>query len=352
MMDKVIYNLTSPAYYIPLAIALGTYIVLWILKNVVIKRLKKVTSFTDFYLDDIVLAVLEQTKNFFILITSIYAGFQAFHLDKVYGATVDKAFIVLISVQVIIWGKQAINSWVFYTIKRKNDDPSVKTSLGFMGLIFKFIFITGVFLFVLNNMGVNVSTFITGLGVGGVAIALATQNILSDLFSSLSIVMDKPFIVGDFIILGEWMGTVEHVGLKTTRLRSLGGEQIIISNTDLLNSKVRNYKRMIERRVVFQLGVTYQSKREDLKRAPEIIEGIIKSQELTRFDRAHFVRYGASSLDFEVVYWILSPEYLDFANIHQKVLFDIHEAFEKNNLDFAYPTQTLYIEQTKKQPSV
>jgi small-conductance mechanosensitive channel len=351
MLEKFFENVISPAYYIPLAIGLGTFTGLWIVKNVVIKRLKRISSHTQMYLDDIVLAILEETKNFFILTVSLYLGFQAFYLDKVYGKWVDKVFVVLVALQGIIWAKQAVNSWVAITIKRKNDDPSVKTSLGFLGLILKFLLIAGVLLFALNNLGVNVSTFITGLGVGGVAIALATQNILSDLFSSLSIVMDKPFIVGDFITIGEWMGTIEHVGLKTTRLRSLGGEQIIMSNTDLLASKIRNYKRMQERRVVFQLGVTYQTKREDLKRAPGIVEEIIKRLEGTRFDRAHFVRYGASSLDIEIVYWVLSPDYLVYADLHQKVLFEIHEAFETNNLDFAYPTQTLFIEKVNQSPA-
>lgn len=350
MIDNFFNHITNPAYYIPLSIGIGTYLGLWIIKNIVIKRLKYISEKTEMYLDDVFLASLEETKHFFILAVSFFVGFQAFHLDKEYGSWVDRAFVIIVAIQAVIWVSKAVNSWVSITIKRKNDDPSVKTSLGFIGLIVKFLLIAGVFLFTLNNLGVNVTTFVAGLGVGGVAIALATQNILSDLFSSLSIVMDKPFIVGDFIIVGEWMGTIEHVGLKTTRLRSIGGEQIIMSNTDLLSSKIRNYKRMQERRVVFQIGVTYQTKREDLKRAPGIIEDIIKAQELTRFDRSHFVRYGASSLDIEVVYWILKPEYIVYADIHQKVLFEIHEAFEKNNLDFAYPTQTLFIEQ-KKAPS-
>jgi small-conductance mechanosensitive channel len=335
---------TNPAYYVPILIGLSTYVTLWILKNVVIARIQRISTRTDTYLKEVILVTLEKTNHLFILLTSLYVGFYASPLLKDYGHWVNKLYISVASIQLIIWGLQAITSWFEFAIKKKNNDPSVKTSFGFISLLFKLIYIVGVLLFALNNIGVNVSTFVAGLGVGGIAIALATQNILGDLFSSLSIVMDKPFIVGDFISLGDWKGTIEHIGLKTTRIRSLSGEQIIISNSDLLSSKIRNFKRMAERRSVFQLGVTYQTKREDLKRAPAIIEEIIRKEEKARFDRAHFVAYGASSLDIEVVYWVLSPDYKEFADIHQRVLLSIHEAFEVNNLSFAYPTQTLFIE--------
>jgi small-conductance mechanosensitive channel len=341
--------LLEPANYIPLFIAIGTYLALWILKNIGIVRLRKISIKTTTIVDDLVLSVLEKTRGFFMLGTSLYVGFQAYHLDKVYGHHADRAFIVLTALQVIIWGKEAVNSWIVLSLEKKNNDPSLKTSLGFVGLLIKFVLISIVLLFALNNLGFNISTFIAGLGVGGIAIALATQNILGDLFSSLSIVLDKPFIVGDFVSLGEWMGTVEHIGLKTTRIRSISGEQIVISNTDLLSSKIRNFKRMEQRRVVFQLGVTYATKRENLRKAPGLIKEIICSHEKTRFDRANFISYGAYSLDIEVAYFVMSSEYTFFADTHEKILLDIHEAFEANDLDFAFPTQSLILERKEQQ---
>ncbi len=339
--------LSVPQNYLPILISILAYLILWIVKNVVISRLKKFSQDTETYLDDVVLISLEKTKFFFILGASLYIGFQTSVFDnKKYGPVADKLFLILFSVQVLFWGVEGISNWFDFAAKKRNGDPSLKTSFGFLSLIVKVSFVITVVMFTLNNLGVNVSTFVTGLGVGGVAIALATQNILGDLFSSLSIVLDKPFVVGDTINLGEWQGEVEHIGLKTTRIRSLSGEQIIISNSDLLSSKIRNFKRMQRRRVVFRLGVTYQAKRENLRLIPNLMSEIISKYQNAELDRAHFVAYGGSSLDFEIVYWVTTPEYKDYADIHQEILFDIHESFEKHDLQFAYPTQTLYIEKT------
>jgi small-conductance mechanosensitive channel len=345
MSRDLFLNFLEPKYYIPVLISIGTYLLLWLVKDVIILKLKKISETTETIIDDVILLALQKTKFLFILGTSIYIGFQTSPFDtKKNGPLADKLFLILFSFQTLLWGMDAINNWFRLSIEKKNDDPSLKTSFGFLGLLIKIAFSVTVVLFTLNNLGVNVSTFIAGLGVGGIAIALATQNILGDLFSSLSIVLDKPFIVGDSINLGEWQGEVEHIGLKTTRLRSLGGEQIIISNSDLLASKIRNYKRMQKRRVAFTLGVTYQAKRENLKLVPSMIKKIVEKYAEAEFDRTHFVRYGASSLDFEIVYWVLSPEYKDFADLQEKILFDIHEAFENHSLEFAYPTQTLFLE--------
>ena len=163
------------------------------------------------------------------------------------------------------------------------------------------------------------------------------------LLASLSIALDRPFVVGDFVIVGEFMGTVEHIGIKSCRLRSLSGEQITISNTDLLGSRLRNYGRMLERRVLFMLHVTYETPRDKLKRIPELIADIVRSQEQTRFERAHFAKYGDFSLDFETVYHVLSPDYTKYMDIQQAIFFAIHEAFERDGIEFAYPTHKLWL---------
>lgn len=336
--------LFSKDVYVPLALALGTYIALWVLKNIGIVRLRKISVQTDTYLDDLILNVLSVTRQYFIIGVSLFVGFQTLEWDKTHGIYADRIFVILVAIQTITWGREGIKSWVDITIERKNNDPSVRTSLGFIGIILKFALIILVVLFALTNLGVNVTTFIAGLGVGGIAIALATQNILGDLFSSLSIVLDKPFVVGDFVSLGEWQGTIEKIGLKTTRIKSLSGEQIVVSNSDLLSSKIRNFKRMEERRVAFKLGLKYSTKRSDLRRVPELIENIIKTHGNVRFDRAHFLNYGDSALEVEVVYIMLTPEFNEYANTHQQILFEIGDVFDENKIELAFPTQTIILE--------
>jgi len=183
-----------------------------------------------------------------------------------------------------------------------------------------------------------------GLGVGGIAVALAVQNILGDLFSSVSIIMDKPFEIGDFIVIGENSGTVEKIGLKTTRIRSITGEQLIVANSDLLQSRIRNFKRMNERRVVFSLGVAYQTPREELGAIPGILQGLLEGRSQVRFERAHFKGFGDFALQFECVYWITTPDYKTYMDIQQTVNMEILEEFSRRNISFAYPTQTLYVQ--------
>jgi len=203
----------------------------------------------------------------------------------------------------------------------------------------------------LDNLGIDVTALVAGLGIGGVAVALAVQNVLGDLFASLSIILDKPFVIGDFLVIGEYMGSVEYVGLKTTRVRSLSGEQLVFSNSDLLKSRIRNYGRMYERRVVFNIGVTYDTPRELLKRIPGMIRAAVEAQDKTRFDRSHFMKYGDYALQFETVYYVLSPDYNVYMDIQQAIYLIIHEDFEQNHIDFAYPTQTLIVTRSAAGPA-
>jgi small-conductance mechanosensitive channel len=215
--------------------------------------------------------------------------------------------------------------------------------IGALGFIVQMGLWSAVVLLALDNLGVDITALVAGLGVGGVAVALAVQNILGDLFASLAIVLDKPFVLRDFIIVGDLLGTVEHIGLKTTRVRALSGEQLIFSNADLLSSRIRNFGRMFERRVVFQIGVTYQTPRGKLEAIPGIIRDAITAQDGTRFDRSHFAAYGDFSLNFESVYYVLSPDYNRYMDIQQAINLRIHERFEAEEIEFAYPTQTLFL---------
>jgi small-conductance mechanosensitive channel len=224
------------------------------------------------------------------------------------------------------------------------DDPADATTLNALGFVGRILLWSVLLLMALANLGIQIGPLLAGLGVGGIAVALALQNILGDLFASLSIVLDKPFVVGDFVVVGDLAGTVEYVGLKTTRVRSLSGEQLVFSNSDLLSSRIRNYKRMQERRIAFTVGVTYQTARERLAEIPLIAREIIEAQENARFDRAHFKAFGAFSLDFEIVYYVLDPDYNAYMNVQQAINLALYERFEAAAIEFAFPTQTLILE--------
>jgi small-conductance mechanosensitive channel len=184
---------------------------------------------------------------------------------------------------------------------------------------------------------------VAGLGIGGIAVALALQNVLGDLFASLSIILDKPFVLGDFIIVGDLLGVVEKIGLKTTRVRSLSGEQLIFANSDLLSSRIRNFKRMQERRIAFGFGVLYQTKPEQLEAIPGMVKGIIEGQENARFDRAHFKGFGESAYDFEVVYFLNTPDYVAYMDCQQAINLGICRGLAERGVEFAYPTRTIYL---------
>jgi small-conductance mechanosensitive channel len=197
--------------------------------------------------------------------------------------------------------------------------------------------------FLLSNWGIEVTPIIAGLGIGGIAVALAAQNILGDLFSYFVIFFDRPFEAGDFIVVDDKMGTIEYVGIKTTHIRALGGEQIIIGNSNLTNSRIHNYKRMGRRRVVFTIDVEYGTPLEVLKKIPTMLRSAVEKQQPVTFDRAHFAAYKEWSLRFEIVYYVESPDFNRYMDIQQNINFTIHEMFEQEKIDFAYPTQSLLL---------
>ena len=259
--------------------------------------------------------------------------------------TLNIVVIVTALIQMALWALVGLQVAIEeYRKQQLAKDPASVTTLNILNFIGKILIWSIVFLLILDNLGVNITALVAGLGVGGIAVALALQTILGDLFASLSIVLDKPFVVGDFLIVADLMGAVEYVGLKTTRLRSLSGEQLVFSNSDLLNSRIRNYGRMFERRVVFKIGVTYQTPRETLIKIPIIIREAIEQQDMTRFDRSHFMEYGNSALVFESVYYVLGSDYNIYMDIQQAINLRIHERFEEEDIEFAYPTQTLFIQ--------
>lgn len=298
-------------------------------------------------LDDLVVHLLVGTRSLFFFIVALYAALSVLTLPPTLALWRERLFVLALIVQIGIWGVRALNFLVTDYGNRANVTPSTKTTLSAMQFLGKLLLFAILALALLDNFGFNITTLAASLGIAGLAVGLALQNILGDLFSSLSIVLDKPFEIGDFIIVDDMLGTIERIGLRSTRVRSLSGEQLIFTNRDLLDSRIRNFKRMQERRVVFTIGVVYGTPKEKLERIPAIIRGAIERQDKTRFDRCHFFNYGAFSLDFETVYFVLEPDFMLFRDVQQAINLEIYAAFEREGISFAFPTQTIHLEQMR-----
>jgi small-conductance mechanosensitive channel len=252
--------------------------------------------------------------------------------------------VIAALVQAGVWISTALRTWLErYQRTQFEADRGAATTVAAIGFGAHVALWAVVLLLSLDNLGIDVTALIAGLGIGGVAVALALQKILGDLFASLAIVLDRPFVLGDFLAMDSYLGSVEHIGLKTTRLRSLSGEQLVFSNADLLGSRIRNYGRMRERRVVFQIGVTYQTPKAVLAEIPGLLRAAVEGREGTRFDRAHFAGFGDSSLNFETVYYVESADYNAYMDIQQAINLDLVERFQAREIEFAYPTRTLYL---------
>ena len=288
--------------------------------------------------------VISRTATLFLVVASAVIGLLTLDMPDRLRSILEKALTIALFWQAGIW----ISTFAIYWINERRrasmtENRAAVGTLSIIALIVRVIIWSIVLLLTLDNLGVDVTALIAGLGVGGIAVALAVQNILGDLLASLSIALDKPFVVGDFLIIGDYLGAVEHIGIKSTRLRSLTGEQIVMSNADLLSSRVRNYGRMVERRIVFGVGVTYETPRAQVEKIPGLIREIVAAQQNVRFDRCHFAKFGAASLDYEIVYYVLSPDYNLYMDIQQAINFKVLEAFEREGIEFAYPTQKLWL---------
>jgi len=332
------------AWAIALAIAAAVATVLYTVKGLVIRRLRHFAAATTTYLDDLAVKVLSATNALFILLMGLYVGSRWLALPDKSEALLTRLAIAALLLQVARWGDVGVNGWLHhYRTRRSAHDAASTTSTAALGFVARVAVWLIFVLMILDNFGVNITTLVASLGIGGIAVALALQNVLGDLFSSLSIVLDKPFVIGDFIAVDDISGTVEYVGLKTTRIRGLGGEQVVFSNSDLLGSRIRNYKRMETRRIVFGIGVAYEISKEQLRVIPAILREIVEAQPQVQFDRAHFKAYGASSLDFEIVYIVKTPEYAVYMDVQQAINVALFERFGAAGIPFAYPRQTVYL---------
>ncbi|RLD03566.1 MAG: mechanosensitive ion channel family protein [Chloroflexota bacterium] len=345
ILEYSFYENTVQSWLIAFAAFVLTVLVLQFIKRVLEKRVVALIKKSQSKIDDYLLPLLRQTRFFFLLTVGVYVGNLYLFLPTNIHVWVGKITRLVFFIQIGLWGSALIAYFITCQVSEKieEDQASDATTIDALGLISKITLWTIIGLLVLDNLGVKVDSLIASLGIGGIAIALALQNILGDLFASLSIALDKPFVIGDFIVLNGFEGTVEDIGLKSTRVRSLSGEEIIFANTDLLNSRIRNYKWHNERRIAFSIGVTYGTPTEKLAQIPSIVKEIISPLEHIRFERAHFSTMADFSLNYDIVYYVQDPDANFFLDFQQEINLALYERFAEEGIEFAYPTQTLYI---------
>jgi len=340
--SQTILNNTADLYAWAIVIFIAVFIALKIFKGVIVSYLKKLSEKTETTIDDVTIKIFQRIGMPLYIIASLHFAIQPLELPTYITQAVYYALIFVGTYEVV----KALQTLIDYAIGRilQREGVKEKESVGaikMFGQIAKVLVWIGAAVIVLSNVGFDVTSLVAGLGIGGIAVALAIQNILGDLFSSLSIFIDKPFKVGDFIIAGNEMGTVQKIGIKSTRISALRGEEIIVSNQDLTNARILNFKKMERRRIAFNIGVEYGTGAEKLQKIPEIIKDIIESAESTDFDRAHFKDFGDFSLNFEIVYYVLTNDYNKYMDIQQKINLSIVEAFRKAGIEMAFPTQTV-----------
>ncbi len=329
-----------------MAIGVAMIVVLAVafIKPFVVRRFAASVTKSDTTAKEMLLQLMRATKLglvalFVISLAAQYLAVSAKAFVLIKGATAIAVFL-----QAGLWGGAILKVWINRSRTRMlKSDAATATSLTVLGFVAQLVLWVLIVLMTLENLGVNITALVAGLGIGGVAVALAAQNILGDLFASVSMVFDEPFVIGDFVIVDNYMGTIENIGLKTTRIRSLDGEQIVFSNSDLLKARLRNYKRMYERRVAFTFRVPHQATPEQLERIPKTVRQIIESQQKIRFERSHFARINDWSFEIETIYWVLDPDHNLYMDIQQAVNLALMRALAKEKLSFAVPLSTVQV---------
>ena len=340
-LNFVFLGVSLSRWLTSLALFLVIFVSLKIFRKVVLVKLKKLAKKTKTDLDEMLIDAIESLGNFFYFFIALYFPLKYLDFSSMLNNFLDSAIIIIVSFYVVRGLAVGVDYGVKEVSKKRESGTSV---VRFMGLFIKVLLWMVALIFILSNLGVEVTSLIAGLGVGGLAVALALQNVFDDLFSAFSIYLDKPFEHGDFIIIGEHMGVVKNIGLKTTRIESLWGQEIVISNKELTTTRIDNYKKMNKRRIHFKFGVTYQTPNAKLKKINDIVVEIFDKIPLADLDRTHFKEFGDFSLNYEIAYYVQSSDFADYMNVQQEINFQLKERFEKESIEFAYPTQTIFLE--------
>lgn len=308
-----------------------------------VRRLQRLSQRTRTTLDDSLVQVLVRTRSAVIWAVGLLVGLSMLPLDDRWHARVSQLWFAVVALQLGLWAQQAVAELLTAHQLRHGSGPALSASTTLLSWALRAALWAVVVLAVLSNLGVNITAFVASLGIGGIALALAVQNILGDLFASLAIAVDKPFEVGDSITVGDVTGTVERVGLKTTRIRSLGGEQVVMSNAELLKRTVANFKRLQTRRVLFSFGITYDASADEVAAVPPLVKGLIEADPQLEFARAHFKGFGDNSLDFEVVYRVKNADYDVYMDRQQALYLALMRALRERGIRLAVPTTTVNV---------
>ncbi len=340
MLDDLYLDNSLGQWLWALATATSICLITLLVRRFIRRHYVRMKATSRVELMEVPLRIASRTSVLFLIVLGVFFGMLTLTLPATAHRVVEKVLLIAACWQAGLWATTGALAWI--DMKRQHsmaEDRATAGTLGIIAIIVRALIWSVVLLLTLDNLGVNVTTLVAGLGIGGIAIALAVQNVLGDLLASLSITLDKPFVLGDSLQIDNFNGKVEHIGIKSTRLRSIDGEQIIMPNSDLLKSRMRNFGRMQERRVLFTVGVTYETSRAKLEKIPDMVRAIVESQATVRLERCHLARLSAYSIDCEVVYFVLSAEYSLYMDTQQKIILSLIEAFEREQIEFAYPTQ-------------
>jgi small-conductance mechanosensitive channel len=328
-------------------VAVAVWAALSILRRFVAARYKKYSAGHHAVPIRLIAYLISNTKQLFFFGVALYAALEILTLPERIERAVSNIVLILILAQIGLWGGRTLRFYLEMKERERGVDHSLTGSLDIIKFIAHILIWSILILVALSNLGVNITALLAGLGVGGVAVALALQNVLGDLFASMSIALDKPFIVGDSLTLDTFAGKVEHIGIKSTRLRSDSGEQIILSNADILKSRVRNFGRAPEQRVLATLRVSYETPLDKLRSIPKVLESIVREQAHARFERCHFKTLGDSALYFELSYFVQQPSVNPLLDLQQAVNLRIIEEFRRLQVEFDYSTQRVILAQTR-----
>lgn len=344
-LDTVVFGNPVRSWIGSAAVLLGFWLAFLFVQRLVAAQIVRLSARTRTGLDDALAAAIGATRSWLLLVIALQFAARPLSLSANVDAWLTRVAVAALLIQIGFWAaawlRVLLGSW---KVRRWGDDPEATMTFNFVSYAVNLAVWVFVFLLILENLGVDISALVAGLGIGGIAVALAVQSVLGDLFASLSILLDKPFVIGDYLAVDDLGGTVESIGLNSTRLTSLTGEQLVFSNKDLLQSRIRNFGRMEERRILFRIGVVYGTPPAVITQIPGMIRASIESHELTRFDRSHFKEFGDSALIFETVYYMTVPDYGSYMDVQQAVNLDILQRFAQEGIEFAYPTQHVYLE--------
>jgi len=317
---------------------------LWILRDLIASRYKKTSTSRNPTLIRLIGYLIGNTTQILFFAVALDVAQESLTLPDRVQRIVSNTVMILILIQVGLWAGRSVRFYLEMKDRERGADRVFSGSLDIINFVSRMLIWSLLFLVGLSNLGVNITALLAGLGVGGVAVALALQNVLGDLFASLSIALDKPFVIGDNLTIDTFIGKVEHIGIKTTRLRSVGGEQIILSNADILKSRVRNFGRLSEQRILATIRVKFDTPADKLKALPQLLENVVREHSQARFERCHLITLGESAFQFELSYFVQQPAVNPILDLQQSVNFRIIDELRRLNLEFAYPVQLAFLD--------